>query len=68
MFVYVAFGADEKLLVFIFLSSTNFDRFRDACARFGCSVAPVVDTAGVESPPVETSESSGKGVTAPLLS
>jgi len=68
MFVYVALGAVEKPLDRIFLSNTSFDRFRDACARLGCSVELVVEPAGVMSPSVEVLDSSGRGVAAPLLS
>ena len=35
MFVYVAFGAEEKPLDLMFLSKTSLERFRDACARLG---------------------------------
>jgi len=65
--MYVAFGAVENPLVRIFLSKTNFDRFLEAWARLGCSVELGVETAGVLSPSVDMLESSGKGVTAPLL-
>ena len=69
MFVYVALGALEKPFDLIFLSNTSFDRFREACARFGgYSVEPGVQTAGVDSPSVEVEDSSGLGVAAPLLS
>jgi len=68
MLVYVAFGADEKPFDLIFLSKTNLERFLEACARLGCKVELAVETAGVTSPAVEVSESSRKGVTAPLLS
>lgn len=53
----------------MFLSSTNFDKFLEACARLGaCSVVPGVEIAGVDSPSVEMLESSGFGVAAPLFS
>jgi hypothetical protein len=70
IFVYVALGAFEKPLDLIFLSSTSFDKFRDACARLGCNeeLGVGVEMAGVESPSVEVLDSSGLGVAAPLLS
>jgi hypothetical protein len=34
MFEYVAFGAEENPLAFMFLSNTSFERFREAWARF----------------------------------
>lgn len=69
IFVYVAFGAFDIPFDRIFLSSTNLDRFRDACARLGgWKVEPGVETAGVDSPSVEVLDSSGFGVAAPLFS
>jgi len=58
MFVYVAFGADEKPFDLMFLSKTNLERFLEACARLGCKVELAVETAGVVSPAVEVSDSS----------
>lgn len=66
--MYVALGAVEKPFDLMFLSKTNFDRFRDACARFGCRVEAGVEMAGVESPSVDVVYSSPAGVTAPELS
>jgi hypothetical protein len=68
IFVYVAFGAEENPLLLIFLSKTNFDKFRDACARFGCKVEEAAEAAGVLSPSVDVTDSSGRGVAAPELS
>lgn len=69
IFVYVAFGAFDIPFARMFLSSTSFDRFRDACAKLGgCRVEPDAEAAGVDTPSVDVEDSSRLGVTAPLFS
>lgn len=65
----MALGVDDDSIAFMFFSNTIFERLREACARFGCSMEPGVETAGVDSPSsVEVLDSSMFGVAAPLLS